>query len=245
MNCSGIAESDRQMQGAREVVAHVARECTLAADEDARDGRVLLQRVVVVDRAADLVGERLAGGVEDLVDLAHRGRLEIGRRGGAAAEADGEAQEVGLLMSEAAVLHDGLDQRLVAEVHDARELRRAAGRDDDVADAGADVDERARPVGLRRALVDERDRRRDGAHERERLKVDAVDGEAGLARHLHELVDHVALCGDDEDLLAAAALTLARGRREHLEVQDRLVERDGDGLPAPGTRWRRGAPWDR
>ncbi len=99
MNCSGITESDRQMQGAREVVAHVARERTLAADEDARDRRVLLQRVIVVDGAADLVGERLAGGVEDFVDLADRRRLEVGRGRGAAAEADGEAQEVGLLMA--------------------------------------------------------------------------------------------------------------------------------------------------
>ena len=49
-------------------------------------------------------------------------------------------------------------------------------------------------------------------------------------RHLHELVDHVALRGDDEDLLPSAALALARGRREDLEVQDRLVERDGDGF---------------
>ena len=69
MYCSGFAESHRQMQGGSEVVAHVARERALAADEDAGDGRVLLERVVVVDGAADLVGERLAGGVEDLVDL--------------------------------------------------------------------------------------------------------------------------------------------------------------------------------
>ena len=159
-----------------------------------------------------------------------RGRLEVGGRGGAAAEADGQAQQVGLLMFEAAILHERLDERLVAQVDDARELRRAAGRDDDVADAGADVDERAGSVGLGRSLVDERHRRSHRAHERERLKVDAVDGEAGLPGDLHELIDHVALGGDDEHLLPSAALAFARRRRQDLEVQDGLVERDGDGL---------------
>ena len=40
----------------------------------------------------------------------------------------------------------------------------------------------ASPPG--RALVDEGDRRRHRAHEREGLQVDAVDGEAGLLRRL-------------------------------------------------------------
>ena len=99
---------------------------------------------------------------------------------------------------------------------------------DDVADAGADVDERARSVRLRRTLVDKGDRRRDGAHEGEGLKIDPVDREAGLLRHLHELGDHVVLRRDDEDLLSPGAFALTSCRREDLEVQDRFVQRDGN-----------------
>ena len=123
-----------------------------------------------------------------------------------------------------------LDERLAAEVDDARELRHAAGRDHEVGDARADVDQRRGLGGLRAAaLVDEGDRRRHGARERERLQVDGLDAEARLLGDLDEAGDHVALRGDEEDLLLARAF-LAGDGGEDLVVQDGVVERDRDGF---------------
>jgi len=51
----------------------------------------------------------------------------------------------------------------------------------------------------------------------------------GLLGGLDELRDHVALGGDDEDLLPAGAV-FGRHRGQHLEVEDGVGERDGDGL---------------
>ena len=100
----GVAERDRQVQGLDEVFRHVARQRALAGDEETGDLPVGLLRVVVVDRAADLVGERLARRVERLVDLGDGLGLEVGDAlVGAAGEADLQTQGVGLVVTDAAV----------------------------------------------------------------------------------------------------------------------------------------------
>jgi len=76
---------------------------------------------------------------------------------------------------------------------------------------------------------DEGDRRSYGTHEREGLQVDAIDTQAGLARRFGELTDHVALGGDDEDLLPGYPV-IAGHRGQDLEIEYRIGQRYGNGL---------------
>ena len=117
----------------------------------------------------------------------------------------------------------------VADVDDARELRHPVHRHHEVRDPGADVDESGSIGVLRSTLVDEGDRAGHGAHQGECLKVDPVDGEPGLLGDLDEPRDHVPLGGDDEDSLSTGTVFRRHGR-EHLEIEDGVVQRYRDGF---------------
>ncbi len=155
--------------------------------------------------------------------------FEIGHRRVAARQTDVQPQDVGIAMLHPAMGHERLDQGLATDVDDARELRHVVDGDDEVSDARADVHERRRLCASGGTLIDEGDRRRHRTHQCEGLQIDTLDREPRLAGSLHELRDHVALGSDDEDLLLGAPV-LGRARRQHLVVEDRVLERDGDGL---------------
>ena len=96
--------------------------------------------------------------------------------------------------------------------------------DNDVGDAGADIDER---LGLHRA--ESRLGRHERAEQREAVEVDHARLEAGLLHGLKGAADHVARRRDEEDAEHAAAGVVGE-LLERVEVQDRLLHRHRDEI---------------
>ena len=139
--------------------------------------------VVIVDRAAQFVGEGLEGPLEGLMDLSlSLGREVAGLVGLFAAEPDLDRQCFGLFERDRAMLHERLRERLGADVYHPGELRDAGRGDDQVGDAAAHVDESDDfgAVAVGRALVDEAGPGRERPHHGERLQVDTADDQAGF-----------------------------------------------------------------
>ena len=141
-------------------------------------------------------------------------------------------RRLGLFERDRPVLHERLGKGLGAEVDHPGELGDAAGGDHQVGDAPAHVDQGDHVGGGAvggRSLIDEGGLGRESADHGERLQVDAADHETGLLGHVHELPHHLSLGGDQQDALLDAAVVVGVGR-EHLVVEDGLVDRDGDVL---------------
>ena len=120
----------------------------VAGEQHLADVPLVSLRVVVVDRATDLVGERLAG-PSRLAWMAcgDLWRDVFGKLVRGAGQADRDGQAPRLVDVHTAVGGKGMDERLGAEADDARELRRVAHHDDQIGDARADADQRRGPPG--------------------------------------------------------------------------------------------------
>ena len=103
----------------------------------------------------------------------------------------------------------------------------AVDGDDEVGGARTDVDEGRGLAAPAAPWSTKRHWRRHRAHEGERLEVDAVDGEPGLPGGVDELLDHVALRGDDEDLLLAGPSSPAAVDRTS---KSRMASASGIGM---------------
>ena len=198
-----------------------------AAEHDQRDLAPGVLGAVEVEGVAHLAGDLADAVLEHDAQLLVKrvGCGEVGRGDQSASVGDGDAAALGQLAG----------HRLEAPADDAGEAADRALGDRHV---GEPVDVQVQDAAVVLGVVAV-----ERADQRERGQVDALRAQAGLADGGEQAGDHVALGGDEHDLLARSGGRVVDAER--LEVEDGVRRAASAPGPGPGSGRRRRAPCGR